>query len=179
MIRRKGAKIGDNVYVSGPIGDAYLGLKTLQKQIDTKEYETKNWLSAYHIPRPPFEHIDFVRSHATSALDISDGLVADAHHLAAQSDICIEIELTRIPLSRETQKWVSLQQNTNGSLVNLVPGGDDYQVLMSAPKSLARHPAFKGAGFRQIGRVCPGNGVRILGVGGEPQKISQKGYTHF
>jgi thiamine-monophosphate kinase len=179
IVRRAGAHIGDAIYVSGHIGEAYLGLKIIKNQIDMKAYETDGWLEKYHIPCPPFAQIEFIRRYASAALDISDGLVADAQHLADQSNMCLEIDLREIPLSEATQSWLADQPDTNNALVKLVTGGDDYQVLMCAPKSLAEHTKYVNSGFTKIGRVTQGNGVKTTGCNGKLVEISQKGYTHF
>ena len=179
MVRRSGAHIGDAIYISGNIGDAYLGLKTHNKQLDTRMYACNHWLNSYHIPKPPFPQIKCIRKHAHAALDISDGLIADAQHLADQSHVCLELDLRHVPLSDATQAWLVDQPDRDDSLVKLVTGGDDYQVLMSAPASFADHDDYAHSGFTQIGHVKSGTGVKTIGYDGKYIEISQKGYTHF
>ncbi len=177
-VLRTGAKIGDLVCVSGTVGDGYLGLKASLNQIDRNVYSCKNWLNHYHQPTPPFAQLSFIRRVATSALDVSDGLIADAQHLAAASDIGLEIDLEALPLSGETKKWLAHQTDKQAGLLKLASGGDDYQVLMTIPPHTTKDMAVQKAGFTIIGRVVEGKGVSCFS-GQMRLDIADTGYQHF
>ena len=182
-VLRTGAKIGDFVCVTGNIGGSYLGLKTLLKQIDTEVYPTKFWVNKYHTPRPAFEFRAGVRTYANAAIDISDGLLADAEHLARASGVCIDINLPAIPLSTISTAWVSAQPDQQVARLELATGGDDYQVLMCVSEAqipaLKKQAALRKINLAVIGKVISGAGVTCRGSDGEVIPVTEPGYRHF
>jgi len=182
-VLRSGAKIGDFVCVTGNIGGGYLGLKALLKQIDTEKYLTKYWLDRYHLPRPAFAFREVVRAYANSAIDISDGLLADAEHMARASGVGVEIRLPAIPLSTASTAWVLSQPDHQVARLELATGGDDYQILMCVSE-FDMAVLKKQAGKAQIkltviGKVTVGEGIVCRGDQGEKIPISKLGYSHF
>jgi len=182
-VLRSGAKIGDYVCVTGNIGGSYLGLKTLLKQMDMDMYPTKYWVDRYHVPRPAFAFRFGVRTYANAAIDISDGLLADAEHLALASNVGIDINLPAIPLSTISTAWVSAQPDLQAARLELATGGDDYQILMCV--SEAQIPALKKQAARSkvklavIGKVIPGAGVTCRNSKGGLIPVTKPGYRHF
>ncbi len=182
-IHRSTAKTGDLICVTGTIGDGFLGLKTLLNQIGGKHLKGENWLASYHIPNPPFAARRAIRKHASAALDVSDGLIADAGHLALASGVGIELFLGTIPLSSETRAWLLSQPKLQEARAALASGGDDYQALMTVPSK--KLPALQSACERDgvvvtvIGKTTKGEGVKCLDSLGGEIMVDKAGYTHF
>ena len=182
-VRRLGAKPGDLLCVTGRIGDAYLGLKTLLGELDAPKAQAQYWQQAYHVPEPPFALRASILKYASAALDISDGLMADAAHLADVSDVGAEIFLTTIPLSHASTGWVLGQADHKQARLELATGGDDYQVLMSVPKirlaGLKKQAQKSGIDLTVIGQVIPGSGIKCCDSRGNEIAVKKSGYTHF
>lgn len=174
-VLRTGANVGDIICVSGTIGDAYLGLQAVSGRIRPSQYLEK----AYHLPGPPFHMRCQIRDFASAALDISDGLIADAEHLAKASGIGIHLDLSKIPFSPEANEWIAEQENQMDALKQLVSGGDDYQVLMAIPEDKYKTAIEQGMQIVKIGVVTNGHGVTCFEGSGKQTTISKSGYTHF
>lgn len=166
-VLRSGGSPHDDLWLSGPVGDGYLGL------IDQQSYPH----AAGHYLEPRLasvEQLELIARHATGSLDVSDGLVADAGHLAAASGMAIEIHSEACPLSVDGRRFVGRPAETD-RLIRLITGGDDYCVLFTAP--LESRALLESAMFR-IGRTFEGTGVKVIGRDGEPLQILKGGYEH-
>ncbi|ESQ82888.1 thiamine-monophosphate kinase [Asticcacaulis sp. AC466] len=176
-LSRLGARTGDRVLISGYIGQGYLGLKALQGQLLGLSHEDVNEvISAYHLPEIRTDLVVAVRDHARSAMDISDGLLGDANHLALANNLMIRIDLNKVPTSLSARAAIA----SGISPVELVTGGDDYQILCTADESGAR--ALVMAGFYDIG-MCLGVSEDTpagaeLWADDRRIDVAAKGYTH-
>ncbi len=182
-VLRSGAKPGDILCVTGTIGDSYLGLSVLYNQLDDEDYDSAFWLQSYHIPNPPFKARHIMGKFARAALDVSDGLLADAGHLARASNVGIDIDLERIPLSMQTKAWLKEYPDPLYRRTELACGGDDYQVLMAVPQSdwddLQKGCDAFGVMCTQIGAIVEGSSVRCFDAKGNELSEDVTGYTHF
>ena len=168
MIRRSGAKIGDLVAVSGTIGDAALGLAAVRGEVA----DQRGWLAdRYRLPRPRLDLSKVLSMHANAAADVSDGLVADAGHLAKASGVGIQLNLEDVPLSHAARTWVEAQPDRAAALLGLASGGDDYEVV-------ATFPGEPPAGFNVCGRVVAGDDVDVR-LQGESLKVARRGWRHI
>ncbi len=125
-VRRGGAKNGDFIVITGAIGDAYLGLKTLQDGLDNKVYEGA--VKRYLCPEPRMESAGIIRNYANSAVDISDGLLSDVLHLAQVSGLGVEINLEKLQFSKDVQHALD---NNIVNIDEIIKGGDDYEIILS------------------------------------------------
>ncbi len=130
-LRRDGAKAGDGIYVSGTLGDAALGLKCLAGEITPGD---KTLIDRYHLPRPRLALGQMLHGVASAALDISDGLAGDIRHICAASGLGAEIEEKLIPLSAAAGKLLESNPGYKSLIWN---GGDDYELLFTAPDHMA------------------------------------------
>ena len=181
MVRRNGANVGDDIWVTGTIGDAYLGLqKTLGRPIDPKPKGTglKHFENAYFRPEPRISFGKHLRDYASACADISDGLIADAGHVAMVSGVGFKLHLADIPLSRPASEWVGEDLSR---LKTLVTAGDDYElVFTSSPiNETTLNEANTGLQLTKIGTVVAGSGVKV--IWGDDQSIlfDQTGHKHF
>ena len=177
-VRRSGAAPGEDIWVTGDIGDGWLGLQAATGSLGPLTAEARNQLvSRYRLPEPPrLPFADLVSARATASIDISDGLVADAGHVAAASSVKLVIEASRVPLSAAAMHYV---QNGKVDLRSLLTGGDDYQTLFTAPASARKAMNTSGAKLTRIGRVEAGDGVVVLGDSGHPMDFAASGWRHF
>ncbi|QWD66466.1 thiamine-phosphate kinase [Polynucleobacter sp. MWH-Aus1W21] len=129
-IRRSGAKPGDDVWVSGTVGDARLTLAALRHEINLPNEDLKQIEHRMHQPTPRVELGIHLRNIASAALDVSDGLLGDLGHILKQSQVDAEIQLGTLPKSITLQKQDVQIQNQFAAC-----GGDDYEICFTAPTS--------------------------------------------
>jgi thiamine-monophosphate kinase len=168
--RRSGAKAGDDLWVTGVIGEAHAGLLVLTGKLPGLGAEDETRLvAAYRTPQPPsLEMADLIADVATGAIDVSDGLIADAGHVARASGVDIEIDAARVPLGPVVGRVL----NPDAALT----GGDDYQSLFTAPPAAAAKIAGHAT---RIGRVVKGDGrVRLIGPDGAERALPRAGWRH-
>jgi thiamine-monophosphate kinase len=172
-LRRNGAKIGDKLFVSGTIGDGALGLKVLRGTLLDLDVAQREALTArYQVPQPRMKLGVALRDGAHAAMDVSDGLVADAGHIADASHCGVVIRADRVPLSGAAQEALSGDLDL---LPLILTGGDDYELLFTAP---ALRPEWAGD-VTEIGEIVAGEGVRVLDRDGNEIVLTQLGFQHF
>jgi thiamine-monophosphate kinase len=169
MVRRAGAQVGDEVFVSGTIGDGTLGLAAVRGEIADPE----GVLAArFRAPTPRLELREPLRAFATAAADVSDGLVADAGHIAQASGARLVVDLDRLPLSTPARAWLDAQPDRAAALVRLATGGDDYEIVCTAPAGAHL------AGFVAIGAVEAGEGIEAR-IDGQAVDTGAGGWRHL
>lgn len=181
MISRRGAKMGDWVFVTGTIGDAALGLDVLQGKVTPELAQDRDALiERFRRPVPRLEIGVGIRDLASAALDISDGLMGDAGHLAELAGCCLRFQADEIPLSDPARRCLSQGQV---KLERLLTGGDDYElVFTAAPQVIAgitEIGAAAGVEITRIGEVVAGSGVELLDCDQKIISIKSKSYQHF
>jgi thiamine-monophosphate kinase len=182
MVRRAGAKAGDVVLASGTIGDGRLGLEVAQGGLDGLADTDRAWLAdRYRSPQPRLGLGEAMREWAHAACDVSDGLVADAANIASASEVGLELDLDRLPLSRATGAWLAGQTDPAQARLALATGGDDYEIICTAPprsvESLQAAAAAQGIMLTAVGRIVAAPGVRVF-AGGREVAVAQPGYRH-
>jgi thiamine-monophosphate kinase len=171
---RDGARAGDELWVSGTIGDAALGLLAARGELKSPALEKR-----YRLPQPRTALGPRLVGIARAAADVSDGLLADAGHIADASRLKVTIERDLVPLSAAARKLVTASPTL---WTNVLGGGDDYELVIAVPPSRrAALLAASGAAdvpVTRIGAFAKGRGV-VLTVSGHAQAAAQTGYTHF
>lgn len=157
MVRRAGARPGDRLLVSGAIGDSTLGLAAVKGELDDPDGRLAH---RYRMPEPRVDLRETLRRHATAAADVSDGLIADARHIAEASGVSVFIDLDRLPLSGAAATWLEGQSDVGAALLRLGTGGDDYEVVCTMASGVKKPP-----GFTVIGEVREGAGVEVRAAG--------------
>ncbi|MFN0025080.1 MAG: thiamine-phosphate kinase [Parvularculaceae bacterium] len=183
IIRRNGAAAGDDLYVTGTIGDAGLGLRALTGAIKVPAAPKKLLGDRYRLPLPRLAIGGALAGLATSAIDVSDGLLADAGHLARQSGVAIDIASDKIPLSETAAALVVASGEGPSAIADLASCGDDYEILFTAPPSRRRSIEMASQVTKtpvaRIGSVTRGSGVRLIGENGNIVDAPQHGFDHF
>ena len=172
-VHRFGARAGDDIYVTGTIGDGALGLAVAQGRLTD---DTGYLLDRYRLPRPRVGLA--IAGIATASMDVSDGLVQDLGHICRTSNLGATLNAASVPLSpaarRAGPEW----------LVTCLTGGDDYEVLMAVPPehAAALHQAAAAIGttVTRIGSFhAQPLGVSVTGTDGEPMTVQAGGWSHF
>ena len=184
-LRRDGARVGEDIWVSGTLGDAAIALAEMRKRIVLQPAEFKHCVARLHTPTPRIALGIALRSCASSAIDISDGLVADLGHICERSHIAAEIDYAALPLSP------ALRRRADEPLVRdaALSGGDDYELCFTASPS-ARKKLMSIASRLKIKLRCIGRTVRVgkntaapavtvFDMNGAPLRLKRTGYDHF
>ncbi len=137
IVKRNNCKLNDDIYVTGNIGDSYVGLCLLKKKLininnSLKKYFTKK----YYLPDVPIKLCKYINKYANSSIDVSDGLFDDMSKLLNKQKLNYIIYLDKIPVSENFQ---SVIQNLGLNKLNYISKGDDYQTIFTAPKSARSH----------------------------------------
>ena len=178
MLRRNGAKAGDSVYVTGTIGDSAGGLAIFKRENHAlNEAQRDHLIARYRIPDPPVAFGAGLRGLASASVDVSDGLIADLGHLAAQVAITVDVE--KVPRSDSLRAFWG---DEPAAIIRAITAGDDYQIAFTAqPQDESRIvAAAKAAGISvtAIGTVGAGQGVTVTHRG-QILAIPKAGYRHF
>ena len=167
--RRGGAKLGDDIFVTGTLGDAALGLRVLKGTLKVAGGE--HLVARFRVPEPRLALGMKIAVVASASIDVSDGLLADLGHICEESHVGAEVERDRLPLSDPARAAVAADA---ASWSDIVAGGDDYEVLYTAPPGA---PAVAGA--TRIGRIVAGAGVMLRDSTGRVIEAKTAGYRHF
>ena len=177
---RRGAKVGDGIFVSGTIGDAALGLMLRgNRSLSCLSIENSYCISRYRIPRPRIDLGLALGEVASAAMDISDGLFQDLSHLCGASNVGGLVHANKIPLSKEVSTFV---KEKKFSIEQVITGGDDYELIFTAPvtkeKSIFNMARVTKTRITRIGTVQSGEGISILNKNGDIITVSKAGYSH-
>lgn len=178
-LQRSGAKPGDDIWVSGQLGDAALVLAHAQQRIALEPGEALACLPALHLPVARIELGQRLIGLAHSAIDISDGLLADLGHILECSKVAAVIEMGAIKCSVVMEKYLPQPL----AIDCLLAGGDDYELCFTAPKtkcgkieSLAHELKIP---LTRIGKISQGEGLVVLDAAGKSIELRTRGYDHF
>lgn len=182
-LQRDGARAGDEVWVSGTLGDAALAVAARGKKIRLTSLQLAAASRRLDLPTPRVMLGLALRGIAHSAIDISDGLLSDLGHLCERSHVAAAIELDALPRSR-LMRAVASHAAAQGALLS---GGDDYELCFTA--SPRQHTAVMRVAARarvpvtRIGRIvkAPAGavGVAVIDGDGMPLRVTQRGFDHF
>jgi thiamine-monophosphate kinase len=180
-ISRGGAKLGDDIWVSGLIGDAALGLRAATGKLSSISEENKKYLiSRYTKPAPQTLLGPKLSNHVNSAIDISDGLVGDLDHICETSKLGADIQITDIPLSRAANILVTEKPDYIDLILS---GGDDFELLFTADKSFRAVAKslteMLDVNLTKIGVMVCRRSIEIFDENGNKYVIKNNGYTHF
>ncbi len=183
MLQRRGAKVGDRIYVTGPLGEAAAGLEMLKRGAALEPGLQESLAQAHLAPQPQLRAGRILAGErlASALIDLSDGVATDLGHVCRASGVGGRIPAETAP--------VSLRVLAAAPLMSLDPldlalkGGEDYQLLFTSPpeKAAALFQAFEQAGLPRplpLGEIIPGAGVWLATPEGE-KEISGEGFDHF
>ena len=175
-VLRSGAKVGDALVVCGAIGDGALGLEAALGRLEDPSGVLARH---YRLPEPLLGLREALRDYANAAADVSDGLLADASHIAQASGCRASIELGDAPLSAPTRAWLEAQPDRVLALLRLASAGDDYALVCAASDggALVRAASVAGVTAAVVGAFVAGDGLKAT-CGGAPIEVSELGWRH-
>lgn len=178
-LRRDGAKAGDNIWVSGTLGDAALGLAILQGRVGATDRSREVATARLERPTPRIELGLELRGIASAAIDISDGLIADLGHICERSGLGANIRCVDVPLSKALREIEDAGFRQSLALA----GGDDYELCFCAPpvaqaniRELAERLDLP---LTCVGEMRAGTGVVVLDAAGRMISMPAAGFDHF
>ena len=182
-LRRDGAKPGDDIWVSGTLGDAALAVAAKNKRIRLKPAELKQALQRLDWPVPRIALGVALRGVARSAIDVSDGLIADLGHICERSGVAAVVAIERLPVSPLMRRY----REAPAARAALLGGGDDYELCFTAAPAkraaVARAASRTRTRVTRIGCVirAPEGACSVVVVDGDglPVAAGQKGFDHF
>ena len=131
IVKRNRAKIGDDIYLTGNLGDSYAGLNILKKKISTSKKLRNYFITKYYLPNLPIKLHKFLNNFANSSIDVSDGLFADLSKLINMQKVGFIINLEDLPISKQLNLYL---KKNNKKYLNFISKGDDYQIIFTSSK---------------------------------------------
>ena len=178
-LRRSGARVGDDIWISGKLGDAALALLHERHQIKLEPDELAECMNSLLLPVARVDLGERLVGLANSAIDISDGLLADLGHILEHSNVAATINLKEVNCSVILKKYFSQPQVINCMLA----GGDDYELCFTVPKErrskIDKISQETGIPLTRIGKIITGEGLVVLDSTEKPITLETTGYDHF
>ena len=180
IIFRNNAKLNDNIYVTGNLGDSYAGLKILKNKYNIKKNLKRYFVNTYYQPNVHLKLAKKLFLFANTSIDISDGLIDDLEKLINKQNLSYKLNLNNVPISNNLRKLLTLKKLNKKSFVSR---GDDYQILFTANSSKSRIVNKIAKSMRikisKIGKITSGvHKTQILDQKGMKIGLKEKGYTH-
>jgi len=135
IIYRNKAKINDDIYVTGNLGDSYMGLLVLKNKIKLNNLLGKYFTNQYFMPNIQLKLVNHIKKFANTSIDISDGLLTDLDKIINTQKLSYKLDLKKVPISNNLKKIIDLRKL---SKINYISNGDDYQILFTASKNKRR-----------------------------------------
>jgi len=180
IIYRNNAKVNDDIYVTGNLGDSYLGLKALSNKSKFKNKDKLFFVDKYYKPEIPLNLTKYLFKFANSSIDISDGLIDDLAKMINRQSLSFHLFENKIPVSNKLSNFIKKQRLNK---INLTSNGDDYQVLFTADikKDRIIKNASKATGIKitKIGKIVSGKDRSLIfDEKGKQIQAKSKGYIH-
>ena len=180
IVYRNKSKVYDDIYVTGNLGDSYVGLLALKNKIKINKKLCSYFINKYYKPEIKYYLIDHLNKFATSSIDISDGLISDLEKLTNAQNNSYQLFFDKIPMSNNLN---SVLNSKNLLKKNLISKGDDYQILFTANfkhrsfiKKISSLKKFK---ITRIGKILNSRQKSsIIDRNSCEIKINSKGYLH-
>jgi len=186
-LRRDGARVGDDIYVSGRIGEAGAGLRLVQENIESTDPVAQQAVTRLNRPRPRNELGIALMSVATACIDVSDGLLADLNHLLTKSGVGADVDINKVPIAAALTEPGLVEQmklpdsSPMGIRRFALGAGDDYELCFTASPTVRTQVTAlaqrAGIGVTRFGSVTREPGIFDFAEGGV--MITPLGYTHF
>lgn len=177
-LRRDGARAGDDIHVSGVVGEAATGLQSRRRLLGADASDVEHCRRRLDRPEPRVSLGRALAGVAHAAIDVSDGLVADLGHICSRSGLGATLEWARLPHSSAMAALPAPER-----MAAVLSGGDDYELIFTAPvtvrEQVARIAADCGVPLTRIGRMGVGSGVSVLDHDGRALALDRGGFDHF
>ena len=180
IILRNKAKLNDDIYVTGNLGDSFAGLNILKKKISINNSLNKYFEGKYYLPDLHLKLSNKLLTFANTSIDISDGLITDLEKLLNNQQFSYKLNLDSIPISKNLKKLIIQKKLDKTAYISQ---GDDYQILFTANSSKSRiiNKTSKSLGIKisKIGKICSNSEKsQIIDQKGNKIAVKTKGYSH-
>ena len=180
IIYRNKAKLNDDIYVTGNLGDSYLGLQILKKKLKINNKKGSFFINKYYQPELPLRLTKLFFKFANTSIDISDGLIDDLKKMINRQNLSFCLNAQKIPVS---QNLFTIIKTKKLKKINLISNGDDYQILFTADskKSGIIRNTSKSLGIKitKIGKIISGTKKSIIiDKKGKQIRAKYNGYIH-
>jgi len=180
IVERNKARLNDDIYVTGNIGDSFLGLKVIKNKIKINSKFKNYFINQFYCLSLPYKIYKHIYKFANTSMDISDGLFTDMKKLINNQDLSFEIEINKIPISKNLELYLKKNRKVK---TQYLFNGDDYQILFTASskkRSLIKSIAKKmNQKITIIGKINNGYKKNLIKLDNKPQNLTNfKGYSH-
>ena len=180
IIERNKAKLNDDIYVTGNLGDSFIGLKAIKNNIKISSKLKKYFINRFYCPNLPYKIYKEMHKFANTSMDISDGLISDINKLINKQKLSFDINVNKIPISKNLEFYLKKYKKLRKQYLF---NGDDYQILFTAPQK--KRLLIKSVGKRMnqkftiIGKINNGYKKNLIKLDNKPLNLSNfKGYSH-
>ena len=180
IVERNKAKLNDDIYVTGNIGDSFVGLKVIKNNIKINSKLKKYFINQFYCPNLPFKIYKKMHKFANTSMDISDGLISDMGKLINNQKLSFEIDVNKIPVSKYLEIYL---KKYNKKRSTYLFNGDDYQILFTAP--VKNRSLIKSIGKKMnqkvtlIGKINQGYKKNLVKLDNKRLNLTNfKGYSH-
>ena len=180
IIERNNAKLNDDIYVTGNIGDSFLGLKVIKNKIKINSKLKNYFVNQFYCPNLPYKIYKQMHKFSNTSIDISDGIITDMSKLINKQKLTFEIEVNKIPISKNLDLYLKKHKKLK---IHYLFNGDDYQILFTASKknrSLIKSISKKmNQKITKIGKINTGYKKNTLILDNKSLNLTNfKGYSH-
>ena len=180
IIYRNNAKLNDDIYVTGNLGDSFMGLQILKNRFKFKKKTKDFFIKKYYKPDIHYALAKKLLNFANSSIDISDGLISDLDKMINNQNYSYQINADKIPISKYLAEFL---RNSKFKKLNLISKGDDYQVLFTASsiksRIIMKTSSILGIKITKIGKIISGSKKEsIIDQKGKQMLLKNKGYIH-
>ena len=182
IIFRNNAKLNDDIYITGNVGDSYTGLKILKNKINISKNLKNYFEKSYYQPNLCYNLSDRLLSFANTSIDVSDGLIADLEKLINKQKLSYKLLLKQIPISNNLNRLLNIKKFKK---ISYISQGDDYQILFTAKKSdrkkISRISRITKTKISKIGKILSKKKFKFRLLNGDKVLKLKKmpGYEHF
>ena len=180
IVERNKAKLNDDIYVTGNIGDSFIGLKIIKNNIKIDSKLKNYFINQFYCPNLPYKIYKKMHKFANTSMDISDGIISDMNKLINKQKLSFEIDINKIPVSKNLDMYL---KKYNKLRTQHLFNGDDYQILFTA--SLKKRSLIKSYAKKMnqkitiIGKINNGYKKNLIKFDNKPQNLTNfKGYSH-
>ena len=180
IIYRNKSKLNDDIYVTGNLGDSFIGLQILKGKIKVNNMMSKFFIKKYYEPDLQIKFINYLLKIANTSIDISDGLIDDLKKMINRQNFSFHIFEKKIPVSKTLNQLIKIKKLKK---IDVTSKGDDYQILFTASRFKSRIikkiSKITGIKITKIGNIISGkNRSKIINLKDKQIEAKNKGYIH-
>ena len=180
IVYRNKSRLNDDIYVTGNLGDSFIGLQILKGKIRVKNKMSKYFIKKYYEPDLQLNFINNLLKLANTSIDISDGVIDDLKKMINRQNVSFNIFEEKIPISKNLSQLINIKKFKK---IDVTSRGDDYQILFTAnpikSRIIRKISKTKGIKITKIGKIVTGkNKSKIINIKNKQIEAKNKGYIH-